>query len=177
MYSYEELTEPRQIRLLVLQPGTGDVHLTLQAVSLDDDLEYEAISYCWGDENDTRAVYCHGEPIQVTNSLASALLHLRSPDQPRTLWADAICINQKDKVEKGAQVQLMSQIYTKPKKVLIWLGDDTSGLEDVEKSISEALELMPPDEFDAEVIKNEIQKIFKEASVCLVHPWFLIAVG
>ncbi|KAM7184289.1 hypothetical protein V8F33_013056 [Rhypophila sp. PSN 637] len=36
----------------------------------------------------------------VTTNMESALRYLRDPKQPRTLWIDALCINQTDEVEK-----------------------------------------------------------------------------
>lgn len=42
----------------------------------------------------------------------------------RVLWADAICINQKDTQERAEQVQLMGLIYWKAYCVRIWLGRD-----------------------------------------------------
>ena len=37
------------------------------------------------------------------------------------LWADAVCINQKDNIEKGHQVAMMNEIYKRTGQVLIWL--------------------------------------------------------
>ena len=42
----------------------------------------------------------------------------------RTLWIDAICINQSDDVEKSQQVQLMRGIYATADHVLIWTGEE-----------------------------------------------------
>ncbi|PYI09618.1 HET-domain-containing protein [Aspergillus sclerotiicarbonarius CBS 121057] len=45
------------------------------------------------------------------------------------LWVDALCINQDDLIERKEQVNLMSRIYTKATKVLVWLGikDEDTG--------------------------------------------------
>jgi hypothetical protein len=40
----------------------------------------------------------------------------------RVVWIDALCINQKDDLEKAQQVQLMRQIYSLAQNVVIWLG-------------------------------------------------------
>lgn len=163
-FGYEPL-RPGQIRLLHLHSGNEDIRFTLEAVNLSDTLDYEAISYCWGDANDTVTVYCDGLPLQVTNSLFTALKRLRVQDGPRVLWADAVCIDQQNPAEKNEQVMLMSQIYARPKRVLIWLGDDTTGLEGLEESIGMALNLLPPESHDAAVIQETSQRIFREASV------------
>jgi hypothetical protein len=45
----------------------------------------------------------------------------------KMVWADAICINQEDVIERNHQVQLMKEIYTKASKVVVWLGPDGEG--------------------------------------------------
>ena len=40
-------------------------------------------------------------------------------------WYDAFCINQDDKDEQGQQVQQMGSIYSRAKRVIIWLGEAT----------------------------------------------------
>lgn len=49
--------------------------------------------------------------FSVTKNLHAALLRLRLEQEPRTLWVDAMCINQDDVAEKSFQVALMSDIY------------------------------------------------------------------
>ncbi|KAH7119300.1 heterokaryon incompatibility protein-domain-containing protein [Dactylonectria macrodidyma] len=163
-YQYKKLEEPRQTRLLHLLPGTGELYFNLESVNLDDNPEYEAISYCWGNAKDTRAVCCEKDSLQITVSLFSALKQLRFPDRPRTLWADAVCINQDDIVEKGVQVKLMSQIYSKTSRILIWLGEDEAGLEGVRESVAEALALLPPDTYDGDEIREIQQRLFRDTS-------------
>jgi hypothetical protein len=41
------------------------------------------------------------------------------------LWVDAICINQKDVNERGHQVGIMRDVYSKAARVLIWLGEES----------------------------------------------------
>lgn len=43
------------------------------------------------------------------------------------LWADTLCIDQNNLVEKSAQVQLMARIYECASEVLVWLGDEIPG--------------------------------------------------
>lgn len=51
---------------------------------------------------------------------------MRYEDWSRYLWADAVCIDQKNMQERGHQVEHMGQIYRNAKKVLVWLwcGED-----------------------------------------------------
>ena len=59
----------------------------------------------------------------ITLNLGSALRHLRNEKRPRSLWIDAICINQKDLEERGSHVSVMAGIYRCAELVLIWLGE------------------------------------------------------
>ena len=169
-YEYTPLSTSHddETRLLPLQPGSGDdsIHFTLHTVKLSDKPPYEAISYCWGDPNDTREVHCDGALLHVTNSLYSALKRLRREDSVRVLWADAVCINQANTPEKSKQVQLMSLIYSQPSAVLVWLGDDTSGLEGLHECLRGALEVLPPEAFEFDEVYPISRRIFREAAVC-----------
>jgi hypothetical protein len=49
----------------------------------------------------------------------------------RTLWVDAICINQKSLEERNKQVVLMGDIYKCAQRVLIWLGEASEASEQV----------------------------------------------
>lgn len=42
------------------------------------------------------------------------------------IWADQICINQSDKAEQQAQIQLMSLIYSRALETVIWLSDKSA---------------------------------------------------
>ncbi|KAF2874341.1 heterokaryon incompatibility protein-domain-containing protein [Massariosphaeria phaeospora] len=114
------------IRILKLEPGSWDdpINCSLFLVDISTDpLNYEAISYVWGDGRDRRNVVCNGQRISVTRNLFDALQIFRqSQTAPRLLWADALCINQKDTGERNHQVQSMRLIYSKASRVLIWLG-------------------------------------------------------
>lgn len=61
--------------------------------------------------------------IPVTPNLELALRHLRLEKRQRTLWIDALCINQSDEEKKKVQIQRMDLIYANASAVLIWLGD------------------------------------------------------
>lgn len=55
-------------------------------------------------------------------SLELALRHLRLQYCPRTLWIDALCINQKNESEKRIQVRKMGCVYANASVVVVWLG-------------------------------------------------------
>jgi hypothetical protein len=130
MFSYKStggVLGPTHIRLLHLLPATdinNPIESRLEAVALDKNPVYEALSYCWGDSTQLQEIKCNNQGFQVTENLFSALQHLRNEHTERTLWIDAICINQKDLEERQSQVVLMKDIYTKSERVVIWLGPD-----------------------------------------------------
>ncbi|KAN0094266.1 HET domain containing protein [Hyaloscypha variabilis] len=137
-YQYPEtplLGDQRQIRLLELLPGTeqDDITCNILLVSLNDFPIYEALSYCWGDTSTTVPIEIKEGTFEVTKNLRSALFHLRRKDDPRTLWIDAVCINQDDLEERAQQVSIMRDIYKGAVRTVVWLGDVE---EDSEKAFS-----------------------------------------
>ncbi|KAK3366187.1 heterokaryon incompatibility protein-domain-containing protein [Lasiosphaeria ovina] len=126
---YQPLLNSADFRYLVLQPGRNcdDLVCTLHVASLESAPPFDAISYVWGSDEKNQKILCNGERVRITTNLRAALLRVRKPDQPRTLWADSICINQEDVEERFQQVSLMAQIYTKAETVLAHVGDDDGG--------------------------------------------------
>jgi Heterokaryon incompatibility protein (HET) len=88
--------QKREIRLISVLPGdwTDEVKCELSRLSLESRPRYEALSYVWGDPNDTRPIIVDGWEVQVTANLEPALRRLRYPDIPRVLWVDAVCTYQ-----------------------------------------------------------------------------------
>ena len=76
-------------------------------------------------------VYVHGRNIEITRNLTNALKNLRHIDEPRALWIDALCICQTDKAEKNIQIPLMSHIYGSTQLVIIYLGIEEKGSENI----------------------------------------------
>ena len=91
---------------------------------------FEALSYVWGRDDPRELVRIAGVHIAVRDNLAGALRHLRYTNKPRTLWTDALCINQDDLAERSSQVALMGDIYRSATRVVVWLGvesEDSNG--------------------------------------------------
>lgn len=135
-FLYDSLDESRrEIRLITLLPSEddeGEIACLLETASLDDEPEYAALSYVWGDPDDTIEILVNDIVFSATINLASGLIHFRRyglglpgkedvASLPR-LWVDAICINQQDTAERNQQVALMGDTYTKASYVLTWLG-------------------------------------------------------
>ncbi|KAE9371823.1 HET-domain-containing protein [Stipitochalara longipes BDJ] len=134
-YAYKPLAR-NQIRLLELQPllaGDPDgkqISGIILTLSLDEaaTLGYQALSYTWGPPKLSEKLKIQGNGgqrsnIYITEQLHSALLHLRFQSDSRRLWVDQICINQNDIQERGAQVQLMRDVYQKSNSTIAWLGE------------------------------------------------------
>lgn len=121
-----------ECRLAHLAPGSYNdpIHCDLHHFELTNFPQYEALSYVWGDPNNTAPIVVQGHTLQVTTNLEVALRHLRYSNKVRVLWIDAIVINQIDLDERTEQVALMGDIYSKAASVRIWLGpaDDDSDL-------------------------------------------------
>ncbi|KAH7363698.1 heterokaryon incompatibility protein-domain-containing protein [Pyrenochaeta sp. MPI-SDFR-AT-0127] len=131
-HTYEPLQTSKHIRLLRLAPGElcSPLYCTLEQVNLDDRPWFQALSYAWGDANDVFKMKCDDKEISITRNLYEALDKFRDLEAERLLWVDAICINQKDVLERGAQVQLMARIYSEADRVLLWLGRQYQDLVD-----------------------------------------------
>jgi hypothetical protein len=92
----------------------------------DEQMPYEALSYTWGGVLISEFIRIDGKTHAVTGNLFSALRHLRYLDEDRILWIDALCIDQDNLQERGHQVALMGDIYSRAERVLIWLGPGTN---------------------------------------------------
>ncbi|KAF2973303.1 hypothetical protein GQX73_g318 [Xylaria multiplex] len=85
---------------------------------------YEAVSYRWGSSELTEEILVDGCRFPVTTAAFSLLLARRSVWRERTLWIDALCINQEDLQEKSEQVQLMRDIYHRASRVIAYPAGD-----------------------------------------------------
>jgi hypothetical protein len=114
------------MRLVTIEPGSqcDEIECTLQTTSLHEHEPYEALSYVWGDINTKTPIKLNGCQFPVTTNLMSAIRHLRLDSRRRTMWIDAICINQLDLEERTSQVKQMRDIYSQAVMTVIWLGDE-----------------------------------------------------
>ncbi|RYO95014.1 hypothetical protein DL764_007756 [Monosporascus ibericus] len=98
---------PSRKRGAPLQCKTREVRLGGRKV------RYEALSYVWGARTGDCPIVCNDQELLVTPSCRDALIQLRRSFRIRTLWIDAICIDQSDSgaPERNEQVMLMGLIY------------------------------------------------------------------
>lgn len=148
--SYRAL-EGSEIRLLRVAPGewNDQVSCTMHYAPLDEQPEYVALSYTWGDASDQVDILLDGRPHRATRSLFTALRRFRqlcaedrsldgftfssSSDGTTYIWADALCINQMDDREKEREIPRMREVYTLCSRVCVWLGEN-DGFDDDEES-------------------------------------------
>jgi hypothetical protein len=126
---------------------------------------YEALSYVWGDPNQTLPIRVGKNQFQVTLNLHAALSRLRDHSFERIIWVDAICIDQSNNEERRQQVQLMAKIYSNAYCVIVWLGEQVVEVEGAFEIIRRAA--------DNELAKELKEELNREAVINLLrNPWF-----
>jgi hypothetical protein len=88
--------------------------------SLEDSPAYEALPYVWGDSDQLPKIKLGGQPCLVTPNLYSALLHIRRPSTPRTLWTEVLCIDQRNIAEWTSPAKQMGYIFSQVFKVILF---------------------------------------------------------
>jgi len=146
----EEKYEPpdkNEIRLCSIEPSNdkrSELRCQLSVTRLNGIVNYKCLSYVWG-SGDGDLIALQGHSHSVTPNLHSALTRLRANSISTNIWIDAICINQKDEVEKGQQVAIMGRVFAKAEEVVIWLGED--GVETAASAAirQETMDIVPVD--------------------------------
>ncbi|KAN0122073.1 Heterokaryon incompatibility protein (HET) domain containing protein [Hyaloscypha variabilis] len=187
-YPSAPLTGPQDIRLLKLLPGSVDepVKCTLLPYTIespDQQLNYEAISYEWGSPGQYATIELNGQKYQIQANLFAFLKILRSGivGEGRVLWADAVCINQKDIQERGRQVRIMRKIFKQADRVLSWLGPAANGsdmvfdfclkLQEACVAISESLDTSAKDMALSHSVTSRIMITHAEEIFDVMHYW------
>ncbi|KAK4442812.1 heterokaryon incompatibility protein-domain-containing protein [Podospora aff. communis PSN243] len=130
-YRYRRLpADSCSIRILLLPRGSGNILLgKLVDTKVRGGQSYEALSYVWGDPEKTHMLRLDGgKRLNITASLYHALNNLRPRSGGpgpgiRAVWADGVCINQEDEVERAQQVQIMASIYRSARQVVTYVGE------------------------------------------------------
>ena len=131
LYRYSPILDNDGIRLIQLQPSTSResiircklIHTRLRTFRQDFFEHYTALSYVWGDAAERTQIIVGENTLEITKNLDSALKHLRDETRVLNVWADGVCINQNDYLEKGTQVQQMGKIYETADHTVIFLGE------------------------------------------------------
>jgi hypothetical protein len=201
-YKYKPLTGANTLRLLRLRPA-NDANLDIDCelvefglpnynhgagvaiqnglakkrkddIGLNQDLSYEAVSWCWGKEMPDQLLRVHDNDqvyaFYISQNLKSALWALRKHNVVRQLWIDAICIDQKNTEERNEQVPKMNRIYGNAKSVCIWLGEaDDSSKMAMDFIKNQVLVLW---EFDKLIENRNMSTQWAALITLMKRPWF-----
>ncbi|KAL1861035.1 hypothetical protein Plec18170_001550 [Paecilomyces lecythidis] len=123
------------IRLLRLRhaPADDPIHADIEVVHLRDPSlpRYDALSYTWSDDSGDSDRSCpvflgaYWDIAYVTRNCEQALRAIRDHKVDRLIWVDSLCINQACLNEKGDQVGLIREIFSKASKVIAYLGGES----------------------------------------------------
>jgi hypothetical protein len=166
---------PHSIRLLRLLPSR-DKSAPIRCQLFDCSLEelsgetdpydpYDALSYVWGDPNETLPIFIDEYYLPVTINLHKALMRLRYYSIERLTWVDAVCINQGNRPEKEQQIQLMARIYGQANRVVVWLGEVADDSDQAIEEIRRAGGRISPNSSNKEVAEKAVLAL-------LQRPWF-----
>lgn len=126
IYKYVPLdVVTKEIRVLVLVNSEDPAALVVAHLAhcpIRCEVPYHALSYTWGDSQQTAELVVNGQRITVRKNLEVALRALRRPTKPVVIWADAICIDQSNPVERNRQLLRMADIYDGSFAVISYLG-------------------------------------------------------
>ncbi|KAL1591986.1 hypothetical protein SLS60_011578 [Paraconiothyrium brasiliense] len=181
------LQSSTSIRLIELEPRefNSDIVMSIDTYNLQDDPQYFALSYTWGDPlvhpytatKPSRTVWIDTKPFLITPNLHDALNQLRFSLVPQgnskmLLWIDAICINQDDMSERSHQVGLMGQIYAAASLVVSWVGkagDDTLIAIELILRLRPIVEIWLSEKFVSKY-GYDSEELFERAGVSIVKP-------
>lgn len=189
-YHYSQLGD-FQYRILTLLPAkdyADPLSCTLRINGVDEETwecrdvdeepwEYDAISYAWGDSDDSNTIsVLDNSPsyFRISSSVATLLRQLRLNENARHLWIDAICINQDNTPEKNTQVARMLDIYQKASNVIIWLGHCEDYLPEVLQFFGAMQPSSPScgEEYGNLKIDKSLQANLSFLSWFFARPWF-----
>jgi hypothetical protein len=123
---YQALAGPRSIRLLRVWTDFAKSRINgrFAQASLDENPNFQAISYCWGSSDLVDKVWFDDHQyLGITRSAAEVIRLLIDTKYAGHFWIDALCINQSDLEEKSKQVHLMGDVYSSAQLVVAWLGE------------------------------------------------------
>jgi hypothetical protein len=122
-FQYNPLEAAREFRLLRINPGARSrepscdlVHAILENAS-----PFEAVSYTWGPVPPSIPISVGSHSMLVTAAVDDFIFSRHSIVHTQYVWIDAICIDQQNMAEKTKQLPLMTEIYSRCSRVIVWL--------------------------------------------------------
>ncbi|KAI0192600.1 heterokaryon incompatibility protein-domain-containing protein [Xylaria flabelliformis] len=177
LYQYTPLDSYRGIRVLELLPnGFRNPHIQCRIRNTNIEAArgtFFAISYTWGSSEPCRTIYCDesNTRLEISLNCYNVLRHVRHQHFARTLWIDAICINQGDIPERSSQVKIMGDIYNAAGHTVVFLGDSTPGSEILFRHLARTDQHISFG-YDAQRLCKPRQNIVNELEHLLKRPWF-----
>lgn len=180
-YRYQPLESNRHIRLLLLHKrrSWSALRCELLHYDLDQAPPYEALSYTWGNKPPDMPLQVGDSRLLVTSRVQEFLIYCHSSSREKLFWIDAICIHQSDTREKASQIPLMTEIYWRAERVVIWLAppDTWKHASYIRQSVFDhlierkytAIPLSPKIHTLLDAPKDDFAY---EVAVFLTHPWF-----
>ncbi|KAK5659703.1 hypothetical protein OQA88_914 [Cercophora sp. LCS_1] len=152
-----EIGEIRLLRLDLSRSDDAVLSCRLTHRSLTSGSKFVALSYVWGDPDDTAQIRLDECIVSVTRNLHQALARLRRDGFKRRIWVDALCIDQDSVDEKNTQVPLMGKIFNLATKVVVWLGNELDDGALVALCELDRLQKIFPREGDESVISQRVR--------------------
>ncbi|KAI0189449.1 heterokaryon incompatibility protein-domain-containing protein [Astrocystis sublimbata] len=146
-FQYEALATEESLRLLRVDQGdikTGVLSCTLFHIDRyhpPKGVSWTALSYRWGDEHDlipmrlrskvkksSNMASTTGAEFLAPHSTVDMILQLYHSDRiaGKWIWVDYLCLNQRDLIEKGAQVGRIGTVFELSEETVAYMGPETS---------------------------------------------------
>ena len=115
------------IRLVTVQHGLSPEGLIRCKVTHGTvESDYACLSYRWGPPMPSQEILINDKIFLVRKNLFDFLDMVREQRTvPLPYWVDALCIDQKNMIERNHQVAHMGDIYSRALTVEVWLGNIT----------------------------------------------------
>jgi serine/threonine protein kinase len=178
-YEYKRLSSSTNIRLLKLYGARSEnegivCELVEESLRDQEPVDFEALSWSWGMGPWTDKIKIRqGDEVfghKVPPDLGKALRALRLRQTVRTLWVDALCIDQNRMEERNQQVPSMPLIFGTARKVCVWIGDANEDSEIAIRFIKE--EVLKLQAFDELRESQEVTPKWTAMLNLMKRPWF-----
>ena len=123
LFKHQPILKDFRILKLHRKSPTGNIRCSMKDVFLRDAIQFEAISYTWGDATATHTIQIDDSYYVLSGNAYNALSSLASATCSKYVWMDSVCIDQSNNEEKNQQILIMEEIYSRATCVVVWLGD------------------------------------------------------